>query len=56
MLVRYGAIFRGTKVMIAQLKGAVGVLIYSDPQQDGFIRGPVFPDGPWRPESGFEGT
>ena len=34
---------------LAQLHGAVGVIIYSDPADDGFVKGPVYPDGPWRP-------
>lgn len=38
-LARYGMIFRGSKVMIAQEKGAVGVIIYSDPADDGYSRG-----------------
>lgn len=47
-LVRYGKIFRGLKVMFAQERGMVGVIIYSDPADDGFSKGTVFPDGPWR--------
>jgi N-acetylated-alpha-linked acidic dipeptidase len=54
VVVRYGMIFRGTKVLLAQQRGAVGVLIYSDPQQDGFVMGPVYPEGPWRPASGVQ--
>jgi len=54
VVVRYGQIFRGTKVLLAQERGAVGVLIYSDPAEDGFVRGPVYPDGPWRPKSGVQ--
>lgn len=53
-LVRYGALFRGLKVRIAQEQGAVGVIIFSDPQDDGFTRGPVFPDGPWRPPTSVQ--
>jgi len=49
VIVRYGQLFRGLKVRIAQEHGAVGVVIYSDPADDGFTRGPVFPEGPWRP-------
>ena len=41
--VRYGHIFRGNKVENAQAAGAVGVIIYSDPADDGFARGPVYP-------------
>lgn len=54
VLVRYGACFRGLKVMNAEQRGALGVLIYSDPQQDGFTAGPVYPDGPWRPSFGVQ--
>ncbi|KAL2911478.1 Vacuolar protein sorting-associated protein 70 [Polyrhizophydium stewartii] len=49
VLVRYGSAFRGHKVRAAELAGAAAVLIYSDPAEDGFVRGPVYPDGPWRP-------
>lgn len=49
VLVRYGAQFRGLLAMRAQQHGAAGVVFYSDPQDDGFARGPTYPDGPWRP-------
>jgi N-acetylated-alpha-linked acidic dipeptidase len=42
VLVRYGNVFRGLKVRAAELAGAAGVLVYSDPMQDGFCRGPVY--------------
>jgi N-acetylated-alpha-linked acidic dipeptidase len=54
VLVRYGANFRGVKVYIAELRGALGVLIYSDPHDDGFTKGDVYPNGPWRPESAVQ--
>jgi N-acetylated-alpha-linked acidic dipeptidase len=54
VLVRYGANFRGVKVYIAEKRGAVGVLIYSDPQDDGFAKGDMYPNGPWRPETGVQ--
>ena len=54
VLVRYGGNFRGVKVFIAEQRGAAGVLIYSDPQDDGFTKGDPYPHGPWRPESGVE--
>jgi len=54
VLVRYGANFRGVKVYIAQQRGAVGVLIYSDPQDDGYYKGDPWPLGPWRPETGVQ--
>jgi len=54
VLVRYGANFRGVKVYIAEQRGAVGVLIYSDPQDDGFSKGDAYPTGPRRPETGVQ--
>jgi N-acetylated-alpha-linked acidic dipeptidase len=54
VLVRYGANFRGVKVYIAELRGAKGVLIYSDPQDDGYFQGDAYPNGPWRPETGVQ--
>ncbi len=54
LLVRYGANFRGVKVYIAEQRGAVGVLIYSDPQDDGYYKGDAYPTGPWRPETGIQ--
>src|SRR4051794_17059037 len=54
VLVRYGRSFRGVKVHLAEQHGAKGVIIYSDPEDDGFVRGPVFPDGPWRPADSIQ--
>ena len=54
VLVRYGANFRGVKVYLAEQRGAAGVLIYSDPQDDGFSKGDAYPIGPWRPENSVE--
>ena len=53
-LARYGAVFRGLKVKEAQDRGALGVLIYSDPADDGYMRGDVYPDGAMRPESAIQ--
>jgi N-acetylated-alpha-linked acidic dipeptidase len=53
-LIRYGANFRGVKVYIAEQRGAVGVLLYSDPRDDGFYKGDAYPMGPWRPETGIQ--
>jgi N-acetylated-alpha-linked acidic dipeptidase len=52
-LVRYSEpySYRGFKAMTAQRRGAAGLLVYSDPKEDGYARGAVFPDGPWGPES-----
>jgi len=54
VLVRYGHNFRGVKVYLAQLGGAVGVVIYSDPADDGFSKGAAYPNGPYRPASGVQ--
>ncbi|RXH55625.1 M28 family metallopeptidase [Granulicella sibirica] len=54
VLVRYGNNFRGVKVYIAQQRGAKGVLIYSDPADDGYFRGDAYPKGAYRPESAVQ--
>ncbi len=54
VIVRYGGNFRGVKVYIAQQYGAKGVLIYSDPADDGYYRGDAYPKGPFRPESAVQ--
>ncbi|XBH15267.1 M28 family metallopeptidase [Edaphobacter paludis] len=54
VLVRYGENFRGVKVYIAQQYGAKGVLIYSDPADDGYFRGDPYPKGPYRPASAVQ--
>jgi N-acetylated-alpha-linked acidic dipeptidase len=54
VICRYGGNFRGVKVYIAEKRGAAGVLIYSDPQDDGYYKGDPWPVGPWRPDSGVQ--
>ncbi|MBY0395425.1 MAG: M28 family peptidase, partial [Thermoleophilia bacterium] len=54
VLVRYGEQFRGLKVRNAQKRGAKGVLIYSDPAEDGYMRGDVYPKGSFRPGSAVQ--
>jgi N-acetylated-alpha-linked acidic dipeptidase len=54
VLVRYGQNFRGVKVFVAQEHGAAGVVIYSDPADDGWRRGDKYPQGPWRPDTGVQ--
>ncbi len=51
---RYGRSFRGIKAREAERHGALGLIIYSDPQDDGFARGDVYPDGPMRPPQGVQ--
>jgi len=43
--------YRGFKALTAEREGAAALLIYSDPAEDGYARGKVFPDGPWGPET-----
>ena len=54
VLVRYGSNFRGVKAFIAQQRGAAGLIIYSDPSDDGYYRGEAYPNGPYRPDSGIQ--
>jgi N-acetylated-alpha-linked acidic dipeptidase len=49
VLARYGASWRGIKPKVAAENGAIGCLIYSDPRDDGFFNGDVYPKGAWRP-------
>jgi N-acetylated-alpha-linked acidic dipeptidase len=51
---RYGRSFRGIKAREAERHGAVGLVIYSDPADDGFVRGDVYPDGPMRNDRGVQ--
>ncbi|KAJ3190629.1 hypothetical protein HK101_008521 [Irineochytrium annulatum] len=53
-LVRYGQVFRGLKVRGAELAGMKACIIYSDPADDGFSRGKVYPEGKWRPPTGVQ--
>jgi N-acetylated-alpha-linked acidic dipeptidase len=50
VIVRYGEGWRGLKPKLAQQHGAVGCIIYSDPNQDGYFAGDAYPKGGWRPE------
>ena len=54
VIVRYGKDFRGVKAYVAQQHGAAGIIIYSDPADDGYYQGDIYPDGPYRPESGVQ--
>ncbi len=51
---RYGRSFRGIKAREAEKHGALALIIYSDPQDDGYVRGDVYPDGPMRPPGGVQ--
>lgn len=54
VIAKYGGSWRGIKPKVAAEKGAIGCLIYSDPQGDGYARGEALPQGGWRPEFGVQ--
>jgi len=54
VITRYGGGWRGLKPRLAQEHGAVGCIIYSDPKDDGYYRGDVYPKGMWRPADGVQ--
>ncbi|MGD0435058.1 MAG: M28 family peptidase [Bryobacteraceae bacterium] len=54
VIARYGKGWRGTKPKVAAEHGAVGCLIYSDPRDDGYFQGDVYPKGPMRPPDGVQ--
>ncbi len=53
-IARYGRSFRGIKAREAEKNGAIALVIYSDPQDDGYARGDVYPEGPMRPPQGIQ--
>lgn len=54
VIAKYGHSWRGTKPKIAQEHGAIGCLIYSDPMDDGYFAGDVYPKGPFKNEYGVQ--
>jgi len=54
VIARYGGSWRGIKPKVAAERGAVGCIIYSDPRNDGYAQGDVYPNGPWRNENGVQ--
>jgi N-acetylated-alpha-linked acidic dipeptidase len=54
VIARYGKSWRGIKVKVAAEHGAIACLIYSDPHEDGYFEGDVFPKGPMRPREGAQ--
>lgn len=53
-IARYGGSYRGVKAKVAGDNGAVGLILYSDPDDDGYMRGDVYPRGPWRSEDAIQ--
>ena len=54
VLARYGGSWRGIKPKVAAEQGAIGCLIYSDPRDDGYVRGDVYPIGAYRMDRGVQ--
>lgn len=54
VIAKYGRSWRGIKPKLAWEHGAVGCIIYSDPKDDGYFQGNVYPDGPFRPAHGAQ--
>src|SRR5262245_56905161 len=50
-LVRYFGGYRGGKSLEAEKRGVAALLVYSDPVDDGWFQGAVYPAGPWGPVS-----
>jgi N-acetylated-alpha-linked acidic dipeptidase len=54
VLARYGEGYRGGKSLEAQRRGAAGILFYSDPADDGYVKGDPIPKGTWGPPDHFQ--
>lgn len=54
VIARYGRSWRGTKARLAQENGALACILYSDPRDDGYFQGDVYPRGPFRPPTGVQ--
>jgi N-acetylated-alpha-linked acidic dipeptidase len=54
VIAKYGRSWRGIKPKVAQEHGAIGCIIYSDPIDDGYFRGDVYPKGAFKNENGVQ--
>ena len=54
VIAKYGGSWRGIKPKVAAEHGAIGCIIYSDPADDGYAQGDVYPVGPFRPKDGVQ--
>ncbi|HTH55672.1 MAG TPA: M28 family metallopeptidase [Cyclobacteriaceae bacterium] len=54
VIAKYGGSWRGIKPKVAQEHGAIGCIIYSDPEEDGYFQGDVYPKGPYKSASGAQ--
>ena len=54
VIAKYGGSWRGIKPKVAYEHGAAGCIIYSDPEDDGYVQGDVYPEGAFRPKAGVQ--
>jgi len=54
VLARYGEGYRGVKARLAEQHKAAALILYSDPEEDGYAAGTPYPQGPWRPMSSIQ--
>jgi N-acetylated-alpha-linked acidic dipeptidase len=54
VIAKYGRSWRGIKPKVAQEHGAIGCIIYSDPRDDGYYQGDIYPQGPYKNEYGAQ--
>jgi N-acetylated-alpha-linked acidic dipeptidase len=54
VIAKYGGSWRGIKPKVATEHGAIGCIIYSDPEDDGYVQGDVYPEGAFRPKDGVQ--
>ncbi len=54
VIARYGGSWRGIKPKIAQERGALACILYSDPRDGGFYAGDAYPEGPWKHDTSVE--
>lgn len=54
VIAKYGGSWRGIKPKVAAEHGAVGCIIYSDPEDDGYVAGDTYPTGSYRPKNGVQ--
>ena len=54
VLARYGSSWRGIKPKLAAEKGAIGCILYSDPRDDGYFQGDVYPEGAFKNDQGVQ--
>lgn len=54
VIAKYFGSWRGIKPKVAAENGAIGCIIYSDPREDGYFQGDVYPKGPYKNEYGVQ--